>query len=98
MTITYLISQCTSNSVRRSSAAISQRMNVGLKIDRYSLRRRDQPLVDDAGKAEQHRTHVALGVGGMGLLLATLRSLLTCLALGILHTVFFETLERRMLE
>jgi hypothetical protein len=50
---------------------------VDLEIDRYSLRCWDQPLVDDARKAEQHRTHVVLGVGGMGLLLATLRTLHT---------------------
>jgi colanic acid/amylovoran biosynthesis glycosyltransferase len=60
--------------IRRAIAALK---NVGLKIDRYRLRCWDQPLVDEAGKVEQHRTHVVLGVGGMGLLLATLRTLLT---------------------
>ena len=39
--------------------------NVDLEIDRYRLRCWDQSLVDDARKAEQHRTHVVLGVGGM---------------------------------
>jgi colanic acid/amylovoran biosynthesis glycosyltransferase len=60
--------------IRRESAALK---NVDLEIDRYSLRCWDQPLVGDAGKAEQHRTHVVLGIGRMGLLLATLRTLHT---------------------
>ena len=59
--------------IQREIAALK---NVDLKIDRYSLRCWDQPLVNDA-KAERHCTHVVLGVGGMGLLLATLRTLLT---------------------
>jgi colanic acid/amylovoran biosynthesis glycosyltransferase len=61
-------------SIQREIAALK---NVDLKIDRYSLRCWEQPLVNDAGKAQRHCTHVVLGVGGMGLLLATLRTLLT---------------------
>jgi hypothetical protein len=48
--------------------------NLDLEIDRDSLRRWDQPLVGDARKAEQYRTRVGLDIGGMGLLLATLRT------------------------
>jgi hypothetical protein len=77
MTITYLINQYPQLSQAFIRCEIAALENLGLKIGRYTLRCWDQPLRDDADKAEQHRTHVVLGVGGMGLLLVTLRTLFT---------------------
>jgi glycosyltransferase involved in cell wall biosynthesis len=53
--------------IRREIAEIEAR---GIEVDRISVRRADEPLVDPADVAEGERTFVLLSVGGVGLVTA----------------------------
>jgi colanic acid/amylovoran biosynthesis glycosyltransferase len=74
MKIAYLINQYPQPSqsfIRREIVALEK---LGVEVDRFTLRRWDQKLVDDADISEQQRMRVVLGMGPVGLLLALLRS------------------------
>ncbi len=55
--------------IRREIAALEA---AGATVDRFSVRRTDTPLVDEADKLEQTKTRIILGVGAFGLLTAML--------------------------
>src|SRR5258708_5606515 len=77
MKIAYLINQypqASQSFIRREIAALEAR---GVEVERFTVRRWDQELVDPGDIAEQQRTRVVLDVGGAGLLLAVLRTLVT---------------------
>lgn len=70
MTIAYLVNQYPQTSqtaLRREIVAMEE---LGLAIDRYTVRATDQDLVDPADVAERDRTRVILGAGKLGLLRA----------------------------
>ena len=77
MKIGYLINQYPQSSqsfIRREIAALE---SLGVSVERFTVRRWDQKLVDPGDIAEQERTRVVLDVGGMGLLKALFRVLFT---------------------
>ena len=77
MKIAYLINQypqASQSFIRREIAALEK---IGINIERFTVRRWDQKLVDPGDIAEQERTRVVLDVGAAGLLLALLRTLFT---------------------
>src|SRR6187399_3376516 len=69
--VAYLTAQYpkTSHSfIRREIAALER---LGFRIERYSVRRVDEPLVDPDDIAERERTHVILESGPLGLVART---------------------------
>ena len=71
MRVAYLTAQYpkTSHSfIRREIAALER---LGVQVERYSVRRVDEPLVDPDDIAERERTHVILESGSLGLLART---------------------------
>ena len=71
MRVAYLTAQYpkTSHSfIRREIAALER---LGFRIERYSVRRVDEPLVDPDDIAERERTHVILESGPLGLVART---------------------------
>ena|SRR5436190_1287565 len=77
MKIAYLINTYprTSHSfIRREIAGLEA---AGVTVDRYSVRRPDTPLVDEADQREQTLTTTILDAGAAGLLWATLATALT---------------------
>src|SRR5262245_61158281 len=77
MRIAYLINQYPKIShsfIRREILALERR---GEEIVRISLRGWDEELVDDADRLERNRTRYVLRNGAIGLLLSSLRILIT---------------------
>lgn len=77
MKIAYLVNQYPMPSqsfIRREVLALEQ---LGLNIDRYTVRQYDGTLVDPGDLAERDKTRVILDVGGIGLLTALLTTMLT---------------------
>jgi len=77
VTIAYLINQYPQPSqsfIRREIAALDEH---GLTIARFTLRKMEGPLVDEADKSEQRRTRAVLGVGALGLIGAMTKVLFT---------------------
>ncbi len=77
MKIAYLVNQYPKVShsfIRREIEALEAD---GFEVLRYSVRRVDEPLVDEADAREQERTRVVLEAGGMAMLLAMGRMKLT---------------------
>lgn len=75
MKIAYLINQypqASQSFIRREIAALEK---LGVTVERFTIRRWDQKLVDPGDIAEQERARVVLDVGGIGLLIALLRTL-----------------------
>jgi len=75
LSIAYLVNQYPQTSqsfIRREIEALEAR---GRTVLRYTVRAVDQPLVDDDDRAERDRTRAVLGVGLVGLALATTREL-----------------------
>lgn len=75
--------------VRREILALEE---LGVHVDRYSIRRVDEPLVDPADHREAERTEVLLAAGAARLLGATMRTALlrpwrTLRALGMVWTM-----------
>ena len=71
MRVAYLTGQYpkTSHSfIRREIAALERQ---GIQVERFSVRRVDEPLVDPDDIAERERTHVLLESGPLGLVLRT---------------------------
>lgn len=90
MKIAYLINQypqASQSFIRREIAALE---NLGVKVERFTVRRWDQKLVDPGDIAEQQRTRVVLDVGAFGLLTAVLRTLFTR------PVAFFQALKLTM--
>src|SRR5947209_11030008 len=78
MKIAYLINQypqASQSFIRREIAALEKLP--GVTIERFTVRRWDQKLVDPADIAEQQRARVVLDVGTHGLLFALLAALFT---------------------
>ena len=76
-TVAYLVNQYpqTSHSfIRREIAALEAR---GVRVERYSLRAAPDNLIEPADAAERAKAKVVLSVGGLGLLLAVLRCLIS---------------------
>jgi glycosyltransferase involved in cell wall biosynthesis len=76
--IAYLINQypqASQSFIRREILALEKL--AGVTIERFTVRRWDQKLVDPGDIAEQERARVVLDVGPVGLLLAVLKTLLT---------------------
>jgi colanic acid/amylovoran biosynthesis glycosyltransferase len=72
MTLAYLVNQYPKVShtfIRREIEALER---LGLTIERFSIRRVDEPLEDEADRREAGRTRVLLDGGVVGLLLAVL--------------------------
>ncbi len=77
MKIAYLINQypqASQSFIRREIAALE---SLGVQVERFTVRRWDQKLVDPGDIAEQERTRVVLDVGAFGLLTDLLRMLFT---------------------
>jgi colanic acid/amylovoran biosynthesis glycosyltransferase len=75
--IAYLINQypqASQSFIRREIAALER---AGVTVERFTVRRWDQKLVDPGDIAEQQRARVVLDVGGAGLLLALAKTLFT---------------------
>src|SRR5688572_13827935 len=75
--IAYLINQYPQSSqsfIRREILALEK---LGQPIERFTIRRWDQKLVDENDRAEQAKTRVVLDVGAVGLLRAIVRTLVT---------------------
>src|SRR4051812_34169551 len=76
MTVAYLVNQYPQPSqsfIRREIAALEK---LGVRVERFTVRRWPGNLVDEGDRAEMQRTRVILGVGAVGLLWATLRTML----------------------
>lgn len=76
VTVAYLVNQYPQTSqsfIRREIAALEA---LGLRVLRFSLRAAPANLVEPADVAERDRTRVVLGVGGAGLVLAVMRTML----------------------
>ena len=71
MRVAYLTAQYpkTSHSFIRREIAALERLGIG--VERYSVRRVDEPLVDPDDIAERERTHVIIESGALGLLAVT---------------------------
>ena len=90
MKIAYLINQypqASQSFIRREIAALEK---LGVDVARFTVRRWDQKLVDPGDIAEQERTRVVLDVGGLGLLIALLKTLFTR------PVVFFQAVKLAM--
>jgi glycosyltransferase involved in cell wall biosynthesis len=77
MSIAYLINQYPQPSqtfIRREIAALEDQ---GLTVQRYSVRRWNQSLVDAGDEAERQRTRVVLDVGALGLAWGLISTLFT---------------------
>ena len=77
MTIAYLVNQYPQTSqsfIRREIAALEAQ---GIPVQRYTLRRWDQKLIDPRDEQERQRTRAVLETGAGGLTLATLRAAVT---------------------
>jgi glycosyltransferase involved in cell wall biosynthesis len=75
MKVAYLINQYPQPSqsfIRREIAALEQ---LGLTVDRYTVRRWDRQLIDPRDQEEAKKTRCILDAGAMGLILACLRML-----------------------
>jgi glycosyltransferase involved in cell wall biosynthesis len=75
--IAYLVNQYPQPShsfIRREIAALEAH---GATIERFTVRETDGTLVDPRDQAEKSRARVVLGVGGVGLLGATLKTMVT---------------------
>jgi glycosyltransferase involved in cell wall biosynthesis len=75
--IAYLINQypqASQSFIRREIAALEK---LGVTVERFTVRRWDQKLVDPGDIAEQQLTRVVLDAGAPGLLIALLRALFT---------------------
>jgi glycosyltransferase involved in cell wall biosynthesis len=75
--IAYLVNQYPQPShsfIRREIAALEAH---GVNVSRFTVRQSDGTLVDPRDQAEKSRARVVLGVGPVGLLFATLRTMLT---------------------
>jgi colanic acid/amylovoran biosynthesis glycosyltransferase len=78
MKIAYLVNQypqASQSFIRREIAALEKLP--GVTVERFTVRRWDQTLIDPADIAEQQRARVVLDAGGPGLLLASLAALFT---------------------
>ena len=76
--IAYLVNQYPQSSqsfIRREILAVEKL--AGSRVERFSVRRWDQQLVDENDRAEQAKTRVVLDVGAAGLLAAALKTLFT---------------------
>jgi glycosyltransferase involved in cell wall biosynthesis len=83
MRVTYLVNQYPKAShsfIRREIAGLEA---CGFEVDRWSIRRVDEPLVDPADRAEAERTRVVLDAGAFGLA----KALLVCALRHPLRTV-----------
>ena len=77
LTIAYLVNQypvTTQSFIRREIAGLEV---IGIKVERFAVRRWDTPLVDENDRAEQARTRVVLDAGAMGLAIASLKAMFT---------------------
>ena len=77
MKIAYLINQYPQTSqsfIRREIGALEE---LGIEVDRFTLRAWDQQVVDPGDLAEKAKTRIVLAVGAMGLLLGVLKVLFT---------------------
>ncbi|MGB7161382.1 MAG: glycosyltransferase family 4 protein [Tepidisphaeraceae bacterium] len=77
LTVAYLVNQYPQPShtfIRREIAALE---SLGVNVQRFTVRRWDQKLVDPRDVEEQSKTRVILHEGAMGLLAATLHALFT---------------------
>jgi glycosyltransferase involved in cell wall biosynthesis len=77
MKVAYLVNQyphVSHSFIRREIVALEGQ---GLGVERFSVRPSPAELVDAADRAERDRTHVLLGVGMVGLLIALLRTAVT---------------------
>src|SRR5438876_1173358 len=78
MKIAYLINQypqASQSFIRREIAALEK--IGGITVERFTVRRWDQKLVDPADIAEQERARVVLDEGVVRLMLATLAAMFT---------------------
>ena len=76
-TVAYLVNQYPQPSqsfIRREIAALEK---LGVRVERFTVRSWPGNLVDEGDRAEKQRTRVILSVGALGLLWATLRTMLT---------------------
>jgi colanic acid/amylovoran biosynthesis glycosyltransferase len=77
VTVAYLINQyprASHSFIRREIAALE---SLGLTVHRFSIRQSSAEVVDEADQAEQPKTRAILGAGGLALLGAVLKTIVT---------------------